>query len=191
MTGYAAILILVAGGCATAGTVVWQRRGLAVRTSLSLLMWALAEWSLLTGLAAIAVGLGPQMALTKLELIGACSSPLLLLTVALEWAGLQRYLTIRNQLLLWIVPAATLCMGAINPWGLMWRGARLAPGTSILLYEHGLGFWVATTYLYAVMAASVWLVGMTLATRRAAPAPGLGHLDRRHRPVGGQRVLCG
>jgi len=133
-----------------------------VRTPLSLLMWALAEWSLLTGLQTMAVGVGPKMALTKLELIGACSSPVLLLIVALGCAGLQRHLTIRNQLLLWLVPAATLCVGAINPWGLIWRSAGLAPGTSILIYEHGIGFWVATAYLYAVMAVSLWLLATTL-----------------------------
>lgn len=75
------------------------------------------------------------------------------LCFSLAYCGYSAWLTRRNLLLLWIIPAVTLVLALTNPLhGLNWPSYRMMehPLGNYMFYEHGPSFWVLTVYCYAV-----------------------------------------
>ena len=161
-TPYAAALLISAGFSAAVAFAAWRRREAAGGLPLALLMAAVAEWSLAFALEAAAVGVPAKVFWGKIQYLGVTSFPIFLLTFALEFAHLDRWLTRRRLVLLWIIPLVTLGLAATNEWHcLIWTSFTPSPlaGSNMIIYGRGPWFWAALAYFYLVVGtASIILI---------------------------------
>ena len=169
-----AIALLFTASLATAiAAAVWQRRNTPGGRPFTLLMIAVAEWSLMSALEKAVPTVGKAILCAKVEYLGITSVPPLWLMFALGYSQQAAWLTRRNVLLLWIMPMVTVALAATNDWHrLIW--SSIAPASSddaTLVYSHGPWFWLFVAYNYVLI-----LLG-TLALGRALL--GFPHIYRR------------
>ena len=124
-------------------------------------MIAVAEWSFAAALETAAVGIPAEVFWSKVEYLGTASAPVLFVIFVLEYIRLDKRLTPRNRVLLWLIPAITVIMAATNQWhGLVWNSFTPSPaGDNLLVYGHGAWFWVFVAYDYIlIMGGSLCLI---------------------------------
>ncbi len=150
-TPYFGVLMITAVISAVVAFIAWQRRASPGGTPLVLLMLAVTEWALVAALEAAAVEQSAKIVWSKLEYAGSSSTAVFLLIFAVEFMGWDEWLTRRNVALLCIIPILNTVMAATNEWhGLIWTGFSPGPsGSNLLVYHHGLWFWVHTASIYA------------------------------------------
>ena len=82
---------------------------------------AITKWSFATALETTSVGVPAKVLFSKVEYLGTVSAPVLYLLFVLEYTRLDNRLTPRKMFLLWLIPAVTLILAAMNEWhGLVW-----------------------------------------------------------------------
>ncbi len=127
-----------------------------------LFMIAIGEWALAAALEAAAGDAAAKIIFVKFEFIGIGSVPVLWLMVALEYNHPAGWITRPRMLFLWFIPAASVCLAATNElhW-LFWT--EITPGVlsssifsngPLLIYGHGIFFWIFFTYSYLLLAAA-------------------------------------
>ncbi len=147
----------------------WQRQDVSGGKSLTALAVAAAIWSGGAALEYATVGIPGQIFWSKIEYFGTVSCPVLLLTFALEYNHLYKWLTRRNLTLVFIVPLITLLLAFTNEWhGLIWSSFTPSPaGSNLTIFGHGIAFWIgAVGYSYLIM-----LIGTILLIRGALDLP--------------------
>jgi PAS domain S-box-containing protein len=154
--------LVVTVAVATGLALYVRRRRLATgATWFTLLMLAVAEWSLGYALELGAVGLGTKVLWAKVEYLGIVTVPVTWLAFVLHYTGQGKWLIRCNLSLLVICPAIVLLMVWTNDvHGLIWRTIRLdtsAPFPTLSL-TYGAGFWVHTVYSYATLLGSTILL---------------------------------
>ncbi len=155
------------------------------------MMVAVVWWTLFAAFEAAAVEPSLKIALSKVEYAGTVSTAPLFLLFAMRWRIGERRLPVVAVGLLWIVPFAAMAAVLTNDvHRLFWTGFSASPiaGSNLLVYGHGLLFYVHTAYSFAVtLAATVLLVRSSLGAQRvfrlqttvllaAALAPWVGSL---------------
>ncbi len=158
LTLTAIISVIVAFGA-------WQRRKTnSVSEPFILMMLAIAFYAMVAAMEAAATALSDKIFWSKLEYLGSGSLITLFLIFAIHFTNKKRWLTSRNTVLLWIIPAFNVAMVATNEWhNLIWTGFLLDPhGSNVVIYRHGIGFfWVIScVYIYTFL-------GVFLLTKRA------------------------
>lgn len=161
VTFYSLGLFLAALVSGCVAVVAWRRAGSPVGRSLALLMTAVFQWSLCAAFESAVTDTARKVLLSKLEYLGIAATPLLLFLFALRFvrsgSGLGRgWVTVLS-----IVPATTFILAATNEsHALIW--SRLTPAaepfTHLLIYEHGVFFWVHVAYSYLLLAAATVLL---------------------------------
>ena len=138
----------------------WRRREAPGGSSLALMLLAIAQWAFIYALEVSAVSVETKVFWSKVAYLGIVSAPPLLFTFAVDYTQRYRWLTQRNRVLLWIIPAITFVLTLTNEWhNLVWSGFIPNPETNIMVYEHGLWFWISLSYIYAlVLLASLLLL---------------------------------
>ncbi len=117
----------------------------------TLLMLAVAEWSLGYVFELSNVTLAGKLFWTNFNFVGIVVVPVAWLAFALQYTGREQWLTRRNLVLLAIGPVATLLLAWTNEFhGLFRSASRLVPigSFSALDITYGPGFWVFATYSY-------------------------------------------
>ena len=140
----------------------WGRRIKPVGTYIALLMFAVAEWALTSGLEFLAVEIPAKVIWSKFQYLGIVSIAPLWILFALSYAGQSELLSRGRPILLWVVPVIILGLTATNEWhGLIWpRITPLsdAPGAR-LVYDHGPGVWITLVYSYSLLLlGTVWFI---------------------------------
>ena len=118
-------------------------------------MIAVAGWSLAGGLEAAIPGFRSKLLFSTLEYVGSGAAAALLLQFAMQHAGRGEWLAGRMRVLLWLLPAVNVALVATNAWhGLVWSGFSYVADSTLLIYEHGAGFYgiLAGIYLYITVA---------------------------------------
>ncbi|NEU76153.1 diguanylate cyclase [Hassallia byssoidea VB512170] len=143
----------------------WQRRKTSsVSKPFILMMLAIALYAMVAAMEAGAIALKDKIFWSKLEYLGSGSVITLFLIFAIHFTNKRPWLTSRNTVLLWIIPALNVAMVATNEWhNLIWHGFLPDPHKSnVVIYQHNIGFfWVmACIYVYT-------LAGILLLTKRA------------------------
>lgn len=154
---------LLAGITSTiVGFWVWRRRSAFGAKTLMVLMFATAQWALLSALHKASPDLATKILLAKIQYLGIVTVPPVLLAFILQYTGRERWLTRRNLVLLAIVPVITLALAWTNEaHQLIWTGIRLDASGSIPIgiYDYGPWFWFNTVYAYlAVLLSTIWLI---------------------------------
>ena len=160
-SSYSVILILNAGVALLIAGMLWRWRKTPGGLPLALLMLAVAEWSFTVAMEAASVEIPAKILWSKAQYLGAnCVAPLFLWFV-LEYTQQGKWLTRRNLILLWLIPAVTIVIAATNEWHrLIWRD--FIPGfigdDTTLVYVHGTWFWLEMAYAYLLLLCGAFLL---------------------------------
>lgn len=153
---YAVALVLTAAAACIVVLLAWRRRPAPGAWPTVLLMLAVAQWSLAYALELGSANIGAQLFWAKVQYLGIVSVPVMWLILALEYTGLERWLTRRNLILLTIVPLLTLLLVWTNDLhGLIWT--QVGQGTigpyRVLDLTYGPFFWLHFAYAYLMLLA--------------------------------------
>jgi PAS domain S-box-containing protein len=176
-TPYTIPLLTSAAVVLAAAILVFRRDRYSVRSKVgALLLLGAAAWILGNALQVSSTGLEAKVAWDKLKFVGISTVPTVWLAYTLRYTGHERYLTLRNQLLLSIVPLVTfLLVGTNEAHGLIWRDAWLDTSGPFAVKATiiGVGFWAYTAYSYLLI-----LVGLGVLLRTLIRSGSLFHLYR-------------
>ena len=92
---------------------------------------------------------------SKLEYSGGLATPVLYLIFVLRFTGKDKLLSLRNILLLFIIPVFTFLLTVTNEkHNLIWSGfSPISPKTNLMEYYHGIWFWIGyIAYSYLLVA---------------------------------------
>jgi len=166
---YAYPLAILAAVAAALALYVWRRRSAPGALPFTLLMLAVAEWSLGYALEMASAELWAKVLWAKVQYLGIVTVPVAWLLFAIVYAGRERWLTSRNLALLLIVPCGTLVLAWTNEvHGLIWSSVGLSEGDalSMLTVTYGTGFWVHVAYAYLLILLSTYFLVKTLGRSR-------------------------
>lgn len=124
--------------------LAWQRRNVKAAKELYRLTLAAGIWSFLVIFETSSASETGKIFWAKLAYSGAVTTPILYLLFVLRFTGKDKYLTVRNMLLLFIIPAITFILALTNEkHKLLWSGfSAISTETNIMEYSHGLWFWI-------------------------------------------------
>jgi PAS domain S-box-containing protein len=159
---YLLILILTVFVALFTAAVAWRRRTAPGALPFALLMLAVAWWAGWRALEGAAVEAGIKLTFGKLEYAGIASVAPLWLIFALSYCELDRWLTRRKLIALWIIPVMTLVLALTND-GHGWLWSSVSPSLDStdgnLTYHRGWWWYVALAYSYVLLTAgSILLV---------------------------------
>jgi PAS domain-containing protein len=140
--------------------LLWPRRAMPGARPLALLMLAALEWAVTAGFEAAALEPAAKVLLSKVAYLGIVSVPVLYLLFALEYTDPDREIGRRFVVSLWVVPLVALALVATNEaHGLIWSAIEPRPGSILLAYRHGIGYFALVAYLYGLLLAATVLLG--------------------------------
>ena len=94
---------------------------------------------------------------SKLEYFGGVATPVLYLIFVLRFTGKDRLISVKNILLLFLIPVVTLVLTLTNErHNLIWSGfSPIFLKTNLMEYYHGLWFWIGYIgYTYLLLGVS-------------------------------------
>jgi diguanylate cyclase (GGDEF)-like protein/PAS domain S-box-containing protein len=155
-------LLLLSALYAGMGLLIWGRRpGLAI-TPFAWMMFSVSVWSLGYGLEFLTPGLSDKVFWSKVEFFGIASVTVFAFYFSATYTGRNNLLTIRNQVLLWIVPSITIILVWTDTYhDLIWKSISIRNfGTlSYLAADFGPWFWLQLVYSYALtILAAIFLI---------------------------------
>jgi PAS domain S-box-containing protein len=133
--------------------LAWQRRSEKGAKELAYLMFSAGVWSFLILLETNSATMVDKIFWSKLAYLGALSTPLFYLIFALRFTGKDKFISLRNILLLFVIPAIVLILTFTNEQHkLIWSGfSAISAETNMMEYYHGIGFWIGyVTYTYVL-----------------------------------------
>jgi PAS domain S-box-containing protein len=134
-----------------------QRRKAKGALALHFLMLATALWSMIAMFESAAIHENHKIIWSKIEYILAPLVPVLYLLFVLSFTRKENYITVKNILLLLIIPLTTTIIASTNEvHQLIWTGySAISEQTNLMLYYHGWWFWTGyTAYSYLVFLVS-------------------------------------
>lgn len=155
-TPYVLPVIVSAVISAAIAFFIWQRRAAAGAISFSLLMLAVAEWSLAYALELVSHNLASALFWDNVAWLGAAVTPTLWLAFVLQYTGRARWLTRRNIVLLSIVPLVTLVLVWTNQYqGLVESNFSLDTSGPFAALNMAFGSWYWINLWYSYLLALV------------------------------------
>jgi PAS domain S-box-containing protein len=126
---------------------------------LGLLMLAVAEWSFSAGIEVLSETIPAKVFWSKVGYLGTTTAPVFLFWFAWEFAQQERRLNPRHLFLLLLVPLITFGLAVTNEWHqLIWTSFTPIPDTNLIIYGHGLWFWVLVAYTYSLLCIAAFLL---------------------------------
>jgi len=139
--------------------ILWQRRAQRGALFLSLLMAAVAEWSLPFGLQSAIVDVAPKMVFVRLSYLGITVSPALVFLFALEYSQRRNWLKGWRIGLLFLIPILYVFLVFTNDQHfLVWDSSVTITENNQIVFHYGPAFWVMLIYFYLLLAISSFLL---------------------------------
>jgi len=153
---------------ASAGVALysWRRRSAPGAASFTLLMLAVAEWSLTYALRLGSADLLAKLFWAKIRYLGIITVPTAWLIFVLQYTDREKWLTPRNVAMLAIEPFITLTLAWTNEsHHLMWSDIGLKTSGSLLVWDATYGAWhkIHSVYTYALLLFSMLLLARSFA----------------------------
>ncbi len=148
----------IAAFCAILG---WSRREASGGVYFYHLMISIVIWSLANMAEYASFNPAVKLVWAKLSYLGIVNLPVLWFLFAAHYTQRETWLPLGKKAPLWLIPLFTLCLVLTNEWhGLIWKNITSVStnSSSMLLYEHGLGFWLHTTYSYILLLFGTWML---------------------------------
>jgi signal transduction histidine kinase len=151
--------------------LAFQRRSVTGAKELAWLMIAAGSGAFWLIFEAAAPTMSEKIIWSKLEYSGGVLTPVLYLIFVLRYTGREKLLSVKNILLLFIIPFITFLLVITNEkHNLIWSGfSRISEKTNLMDYFHGLWFWIgyiAYTYLLLLLS-SIYLIHFIIHQTRA------------------------
>jgi N-terminal 7TM region of histidine kinase len=169
----------------------WQRRPAPGATSFSLLMLAVAEWSLAYALELASPDLPTILFWDNMAWLGAAFAPTLWFAFALQYTDQARWLTRRNVALLAIEPLITLLLVWTNGFhGLVESNIRLdtSGSFSALVVTYGPWYWINIAYSYLLLLLGAILICLLIQTLKRSAHLYRGQAGALLIAVAGERI---
>jgi diguanylate cyclase (GGDEF)-like protein/PAS domain S-box-containing protein len=151
-------------GAVVAGAVALIARKRAVTSAgriLGILMASVFTWSLAAAFEAAVTDMATKILLSKIEYVGVAATPVLIFLFAHKFVRSGSRIPLGRAVALWIIPAGTVALAATNEaHHLIWTGFTPAGGggETLLVYGHGLFFWIQAGYSYLLLFATTTLL---------------------------------
>ncbi len=128
----------------------YRRRSLSGSGPFSLLMLSVSVWLIGRAFEGATLGIPAKIFWAKIEYLGIPWVGVLWLFFILRFTGRDKILSRSNIILAALIPAATAGLAFTNEvHHLIWTSIEPSPaGGGILIYAHGLWFWIAAVYNY-------------------------------------------
>lgn len=169
-TPYAGIYIISFTMCSVVAAAAWMRREAESGLLLFFMMVSASVWCFFGIFEVAAVDWGTKILFSKLEYIGGTTLPVLFLLFVASHVGLGKYITRRNVVLLFIIPAVTLVLAATNEYhNLVWSSFAAGPeGSNLIMYIHGPWFWLSNIGYSSIclFTAGILLIGFSMASHQ-------------------------
>lgn len=145
-----------------------QRRNGA--SELALLLWTAAIWALMGVFEAAATTVSLKVIWSQFEYIPSTAVPVLYLLFTLRFAGKSHLINLRNLVILFAIPVATIVVAFTNPYHhLLWKDfGAISPATNLMVYHHGPWFFfvhIVYSYILLLLSAVVLLSFVFTSTR--------------------------
>jgi len=124
-------------------------------------MLMIAEWSLMSTLESASVTIEAKIFWSKLEYIGAMTSPVFFLRYAIGIAEIRNHWLTKKYWLFWLIPFFVIILTALNELHhLTWVSFKWSEaGKNILSYHHGMVFYAGMAYsLTLVLFAQILII---------------------------------
>jgi len=160
--------VLISGGLAA---YAFTRRQVVGSRVFALLMLALCVWSFFYGVELSCLTLEGMLACTVVEYLGITTIPVMWLILTLLYTGRERMVTLRNVILLFVIPSITIVMVATNPLHYLYYGSiSVATGDPfpMIALIKGPWYWVHSAYSYIAL-----LTGTLLLVARLGKVSGV------------------
>ena len=167
-TSYSIPLAVATAALALSALYIWLRSLLPGAKAGALLMLMGTVW--MAGFAVEVVGadLSVKAFGDKLQFSAMAAVSVIWLVYVFQFAGLEKWITRRNLVLLSLIPAAVIGLAFTNSYhGLIWGHIALSNGEPTILYKtHNIGYWGFLVYSYVVVLfGSVQLIQVLLHSR--------------------------
>jgi len=146
----------------------FTRRPVVGSRAVGFLMLALYIWSFFYGVELSCLTLPGMMLSTIFEYLGITAAPVLVLILVLQYTGREKWVTPRAIVLLFVIPAITVCMVATNHLHYLYYTSVSLDTKGpfpMMALTWGPFFWIHTAYSYAMLLISILL----LITRMGKP----------------------
>lgn len=155
ITVYSYALIVAAALSVLLFWILWLRRSKPGALPLSLVMLAAAEWSIMVAFEASASTQVEKVFWSQLSYLGIVSVAPLFFLFSYEYTSNGKKTNKLTQVVIWVLPAATFLLAATNQWHyLVWSGFDFHAEENVLIYHHGIVFWIHIIYLYMLLMVS-------------------------------------
>jgi two-component system, sensor histidine kinase and response regulator len=154
-------ILIAATIMAALGLAAIRQRAVTGAKAFALVMLGGAIWSLGYALELASPNYLSAILATDLRFLGVLTMPTALLVFSLSYTRLQRWLTRRNKLALFIMPIITLGMIWTNEWHhFVWQNVQFDPFDSIpgLTKTVNWFFWIHTAYSYVLILVGTFLL---------------------------------
>jgi len=144
----------------------WKHRPVAGTVPFTVLMLALAEWSLVYALRLSSVELQAKLLWARLRYLGIVTAPLAWLLFLMEYTGHERWLKPRRLIILATPPLLTLLLVWTNEWHhLYWSKVWTEKAGSLVVWQatYGPARWIHTIYTYGAILWGLILLARTWA----------------------------
>lgn len=142
--------------------LAWQRRKVIAANELFLLMTATGISALCLIFETSAPTPVEKIFWSKFEYFGGVTTPILYLIFVMRFTGRDKYLSMKNIIFLFIIPAITVILVMTNEYHhLIWTGySAISKKTNLMEYYHGTGFWIGYIFYTYVMLliATIYLI---------------------------------
>jgi PAS domain S-box-containing protein len=124
--------------------LAWQRRSVNGARELTKLMLAAGIWSFFIIFETASVSESGKIIWAKFAYFGAVSTPLFYFLFVLRFTGKDKFISIKNKIFLFIIPAITIILAVTNEdHQLIWSGfSSISRETNMMEFYHGPAFWI-------------------------------------------------
>lgn len=143
--------------------LVWLRGAGAGKAAFLVMSLGVIEWATGNAFEMLAGSLQAKILFATIQYLGIVTVPVAWFTFTLAYTGRREWLTVRNLLLLAIIPGLSLVMVATNGYHhLFWESMAVADTPfHTLAVEHGPLFWIQASYGYIMLLAGTGVIVYT------------------------------
>ncbi len=162
------IILLIAAFLISVALTVYigMRRTDRVKSELFLAMLSISIWSFAAIFEAAFTGLDLKILFSKISYLGIATLPVLFFFFISRYTNLDHWITNKNRLFLFFIPAVTFVLAATNELhGLLWPEIYLKQNKIagiFAFYEHGPWYWVNISYSYIFLGAGIVMLIFSL-----------------------------
>lgn len=170
LTTYSLLNLLITSVLVGVAIVVLGRKIGRTGNMLGFFMLAVALWTFTTALDLAAINLEDKIFWSKIQYIGIFSIPALLFLFIYNFYANEKPFPKKYTILIWLIPVITILLAFTNEYhSLIWTAFTPSPieNSNLVVYHHGVWFWIAFAYFYLTLVASIL---MLIVTRKNLPA---------------------